>query len=71
MDTQLVAALAGGLAAGALAVGLAAPASADPLDCQPKNCQVLCLKERNVSQQAWNECIKRCMSTGGGTGTTE
>ena len=59
------------VALGSAAFILAAPASADPNDCQPKNCQVECLSEQNVSQQAWTDCIKRCMSTGGGTGSSD
>ncbi len=54
----------------AVALLFAVPAWVDPNDCQPKNCQAQCLKERNVSQQAWADCIKRCMSTGGGTGSS-
>ncbi len=60
-----------GAAFAAAAFLLAVPASADPNECQPKNCQVECLSELNVSQQAWTDCIKRCMSTGGGTDSSD
>jgi hypothetical protein len=36
-----------------------------PTMAQPLYCQALCVGETNVSQQAWADCISRCMSTGG------
>ncbi len=36
-----------------------------PATAQPLHCQAFCIGETNVSQQAWADCIKRCMSPGG------
>jgi len=36
-----------------------------PATAQPSHCQALCIGETNVSQQAWLDCLNRCMSPGG------